>query len=534
MPPLYDSDHITPEGYSNPAPSTRGERRGIDDAVYRLAAIVRSSNDAIISKDLDSIVMSWNQGAEKIFGYTEKEMIGKSITLLIPANHIDEEPEILQRIRRGETIQHYETVRRRKDGSLVDLSLTVSPIKDETGTIIGASKIARDITDIKSTENQLRQAQKMEAVGRLAGGIAHDFNNLLTSIIGFVELALAETEPGGNVAEYLEEVRKSGNRAANLTQQLLAYSRKQIFAPKVIDLNESVSEIDKMLRRLIGEDILFRTTLEPELGKVKADPAQVQQIIVNLALNARDAMPQGGTLTMETTNLFLDREYAATHPEVKPGPHVMLSVRDTGAGMKPDVLARIFEPFFTTKEVGKGTGLGLSSVYGIVKQSGASIAVTSRPGKGTAVRIYFPLVDVNGQTQPSAPAPSVIKAGNGETILLAEDETAVRKFLVTTLKRNGYQVVDAIDGAQALELGRGMGQIDLLLTDMVMPNLNGRALAEALKKDRPNLQILFISGYTRETLEWDRAAGAAFLQKPFSQADLLSRVRELLTVPASA
>jgi PAS domain S-box-containing protein len=502
--------------------------RQTEEAARRFAAIVASSNDAIISKDLNSRITSWNKAAERIFGYTAEEAIGNSITMLIPENHIDEEPEILGRIRRGETINHYETIRKRKDGVMVDISLTVSPIKDKNGTIVGASKIARDITEFKATQDQLRQAQKMEAVGRLAGGVAHDFNNLLTCIIGFVDLALGETEPGTNLAEYLNEVRKSGSRAANLTQQLLAYSRKQILAPKVIDLNFSVSEMDKMLRRLIGEDISFHTILEPELGKVKADPAQIQQIIVNLALNARDAMPNGGTLSLKTANVILDADHTLAHPESRPGPHVMVSVGDTGAGMTPEVRERIFEPFFTTKEVGKGTGLGLSSVYGIVKQSGGSIDVTSRPGKGSVFRIYLPVVEAKIRNHVEVPGrPQLNGVNRGETILLAEDEETVRKFLVTTLKRKGYNVLEAKDGVQALELGRQAPHIDLLLTDIVMPNMKGDKLASELRSIHPEAKILFISGYTRDNLPSELPAfRAAYLQKPFSQAELLAKVRE--------
>ncbi|HKP94333.1 MAG TPA: PAS domain S-box protein [Fibrobacteria bacterium] len=504
-----------------------------EDAARKFAAIVQFSNDAIISKDLNSIITSWNPAAERIFGYTAEEMIGKSVTLLIPANHIDEEPDILRRIGRGETISHYETVRRRKDGTLIDISLTVSPLKDDQGKIVGASKIARDITDLKSTEEQLRQSQKMEAVGRLAGGIAHDFNNLLTAIIGFTDMARAESDPGTRLAEYLEEVRNSGNRAAALTQQLLAYSRKQILAPKVIVLNECVAEIEKMLRRLIGEDIAFNTHLEPRLGNVKADPAQIQQIIVNLALNARDAMPEGGILSIATANVYLDRDYVAGHPDALVGPHVMLCVSDTGVGMTPEVQSHIFEPFFTTKEVGKGTGLGLSSAYGIIKQSGGSIAVRSEPGKGSEFRLYFPLVDGKGKAIDEVPERGA-RAGNpvpqGETILLAEDESAVRKFLVATLQNHGYQVLEAKDGVQALELGRKLRSLDLLLTDAVMPNMNGGKLARELKALHPGLKTLFISGYAQDVLSAadTKLLDGAFLQKPFTQAALLSKLREAL------
>ncbi|MEO6097844.1 MAG: PAS domain S-box protein [Fibrobacteria bacterium] len=508
-----------------------------EEDARKFAAIVKSSNDAIISKNLNSIVMSWNASAERMFGYTAEEMIGKPITVLIPENHQNEEPEILGRIQRGQTINHYETVRRRKDGSLIQISLTVSPIKDANGTIVGASKIARDITDINFAQEQLRQAQKMEVVGRLAGGIAHDFNNLLTSINGFTEMALAETAKDSTVAEYLEEIGKSGKRAAALTQQLLAYSRKQILAPKILDLNGCITEIEKMLRRLIGEDILFYTLLDPLIGPVRADPAQIQQIIMNLVLNARDAMPDGGSLRIETANVNLESGHIADHPDASPGPHAMLSVSDSGVGMTPEILAQIFEPFFTTKEIGKGTGLGLSSVYGIVKQSGGSIEVTSKPMKGTSFKLYFPLVNRKGMPNKEEQAPAVAgRSFQAETILLAEDEPAVRKFLSMTLKNHGYKVVEAGDGVEALKLAGQTERLDLLITDVIMPNMNGGFLAGELKLIHPKVKLLFISGYTRDALVSKESGNPeiAFLQKPFSPADLISKVREILAVGVHA
>jgi PAS domain S-box-containing protein len=510
------------------------QRKAGEADAQKFAAIVNSSNDAIISKDLNAIIMSWNRGAERIFGYTAEEAIGRSITILIPPNHINEEPQILERIRRGETINHYETVRRRKDGSNIDISLTVSPVYDGNGNIVGASKIVRDITQVKETEEQLRQALKMEAVGRLAGGIAHDFNNLLTSIGGFTEMALARAKGDPVLKDYLEEVLKSSRRAASLTQQLLAYSRKQILAPKIIDLNATVSELDKMLPRLIGEDIRFRTQLDPALCSIKADPSQIQQIIVNLVLNARDAMPNGGTLDLRTSIIRLDSENAPKDLADAPGPYALLEVRDSGVGMPPEVQKRVFEPFFTTKEVGKGTGLGLSSAYGIVKQSNGAILVDSAPGKGTTFTIYLPCVDGQGIKIPALPiAEASPRTLDGETILLAEDENSVRKFLAFTLRAKGYNVVEAADGELALEAGRKLPKIDLLLSDVVMPNMNGGKLAEGIKALHPDIKVLFMSGYTKEIL---RPGGGGsdfrFLQKPFTQAELLAKIRDLLRKPS--
>ena len=513
-------------------------RKESEEGARKFAAIVSSSSDAIVSKDLQSIVKSWNKGAERVFGYTAEEMIGKSITLLIPEDHIDEEPRILERIRAGETINHYETVRRRRDGSLIDISLTVSPIADEKGTIIGASKIARDITDrkrferdLKSTEEQLRQAQKMEAVGRLAGGIAHDFNNLLTSINGFTDLAIIQVEDDPLLIDYLQEVRKSGERAAQLTQQLLAYSRKQVLLPKIMNLNQHLSELDKMLPRLIGEDIAYRTDLDPALSPIKADPGQIQQIIMNLALNARDAMPNGGRFIIRT---FMEPPNLAVLPQrtdAPPAPHVVLEVADSGVGMTPEVQARIFEPFFTTKEVGKGTGLGLSSVYGIVEQSGGIIGVESAPGKGTTFRIIFPAatgkpIDDGVAEPPGLPSTHPMK----KIILLAEDEASVRKFLGAVLRQRGYLVMEARDGAEGLAIGAREPRIDLLLTDVIMPNMNGGELALKLKAVKPEIKVLFISGYTKDVLSQDPTVDpdTHFLQKPFNQNDLIVKVEEIM------
>ena len=517
-------------------------RKEREEAAQKFAAIVSSSSDAIVSKDLQSIVKSWNKGAERLFGYTAEEMIGKPITLLIPEDHIDEEPRILERIGRGETIEHYETVRRRKDGTLIDISLTVSPIVDDQGMIIGASKIARDITDrkqfeidLKSTEEQLRQAQKMEAVGRLAGGIAHDFNNLLTSINGFTDMAMAQADDDSLLFEYLQEVKKSGERAALLTQQLLAYSRKQILSPKILNLNTIVSELEKMLPRLIGEDIAFRTMLDPDLAPVKADPGQMHQIIMNLALNARDAMPTGGSFIIRTFIEPPDSSVLPQLPDAPPVPHVVLEVTDTGVGMTPGVQSRIFEPFFTTKEVGKGTGLGLSSVYGIVKQSGGVISVESSPGKGSTFRIIFPAAAGKSNADGIGDAPGqVVRTQRAKIILLVEDEDSVRRFLVTTLRRRGYTVLEAQDGAQGLAIGAREPHIDLLLTDVVMPHMNGGELAAKLKAVKPAARILFISGYTKDVLSRNAPMDPdmGFLQKPFTQNDLIAKVGEILNVRA--
>ena len=443
--------------------------------------------------------------------------------------HPDDAPRYRETLRKAADARvgfHMEYRFRRADGAWRWLLDTGTPRRGEDGSFLGYIGSCVDITDTKDTEEQLRQAQKMEAVGRLAGGIAHDFNNLLTAINGYSEMALNMASEDATLSEFLSEIKRAGERAASLTQQLLAYSRKQILAPTVFDLNDTVADMERMLRRLIGEHIQMEAILAPGLGMVRADPGQVQQIILNLVLNARDAMQGGGRLTLETSNVIPD-----ARPDQVSKPHVMLAVRDTGSGMSPDVKMRIFEPFFTTKDVGKGTGLGLSSVYGIIRQSGGFVTVDSEPGQGSVFRVHLPLAETDS-------GPSAGNRGTGlrpegaanETILLVEDEETVRKFIYRTLVAQGYSVLESKDGPSALTLGEKCRRIDLLLTDVVMPNMNGAVLAERLKALHPGMGILFMSGYTDNVflpgglLE----PGAKFLQKPFAQGDLLQKVKELL------
>ena len=377
---------------------------------------------------------------------------------------------------------------------------------------------------------QLRQAQKMEAVGKLAGGIAHDFNNLLTAITGYSELTLRRLRAEDPLRRNVEEIKKAGERAASLTRQLLAFSRKQVLQPKVLDLNAVVSDMEKMLRRLIGEDIELRTALAADLGSVKADPGQIEQVLMNLAVNARDAMPQGGNLIIETENVYLNEGYATRHIAVKPGPYVMLAVSDTGEGMSEETQSRIFEPFFTTKEVGKGTGLGLSTVYGIVKQSGGNIWVYSEVGEGTVFKIYLPRVDEAAQEYK--PGPEAQESLDGtEVILLAEDDERVRGLVREVLEGYGYRVLEAEGGSAALSVSeRHEGPIHLLLTDVVMPKMSGRELAIRLARVRPEMKVLYMSGYTDESIVHHGVldAGTPFLQKPFEAEALARKVRELL------
>jgi signal transduction histidine kinase/ActR/RegA family two-component response regulator len=410
-------------------------------------------------------------------------------------------------------------------------------VEERTADLVKANaELMREIQERKQTEEalekleeELRQAQKMEAVGRLAGGIAHDFNNLLSVIISYTTMLSADVEPGSAIAQDLSEIKKAGERAADLTRQLLAFSRRQVLAPAVVDLNEIIARMDKLLRRVIGEDIELCTIPGLSLGKTKADPGQIEQVIMNLVVNARDAMPQGGKLIIQTANVDLDESYALRNPGVTPGPHVMLSVSDTGIGIDDATRARIFEPFFTTKELGKGTGLGLSTVFGIVKQSGGSISVESAPGEGTSFRIYF--AGTTEAPTEMAPYSTASSYRGSETIMLVEDEDQVRVLVQGILKRHGYRVIEARHPSEALLLSTQCEDtIDLLITDVVMPQMNGRKLADSLRSSRPEMEVLYVSGYTDNAIDPGGVLepGIAFLQKPITPAALTRMVRQVL------
>jgi nitrogen-specific signal transduction histidine kinase/ActR/RegA family two-component response regulator len=391
--------------------------------------------------------------------------------------------------------------------------------------------LAFDVTERRVLEEQLRQSQKLEAIGQLAGGIAHDFNNLLTVVTGYSDLTVRQLQAADPVRRNVEEIKKAGERAASLTRQLLAFSRKQVLQPKVLNINAVISDIEKMLRRLIGEDVGLKTIIASELGSIKADPGQIEQVLMNLAINARDAMPQGGKLTIEAENVYLNDEYARQHIAVKPGPYVMLAVSDTGTGMDEKTQAHIFEPFFTTKEAGKGTGLGLSTVYGIVKQSGGNIWVYSEVGRGTTFKIYLPRVDEGAQEYKRSAEVEEIFQGT-ETILLAEDEEMVRKLAREVLETYGYQVLEAANGREALLIcERYKEPIHLLITDVVMPEMSGRELSDRLAQLRPEIKVLYMSGYTDNAIVHQGVLdeGANFIQKPFSPHTLAQKVRTVLS-----
>jgi len=499
-----------------------------EQARERLAAVVEHSVDAIVTYALDGTVTTWNRAAEKMFGYSAREMIGRTPQALLLAESMDEAAEIRRRLEAGEVVESFEAVRVRRDGGLVEVSSTLSPITGPDGGVIAAASILRDIGERKRLEEQLRQAQRLESVGRLAGGIAHDFNNLLLVVSGYTELLLERDD--GSSREELREIAAAADRAARLTGQLLAFGRRQVLRPAVIDLGEVARGIVPMLERLLGDDVRVVSAFAGDLSPAKADRSQIEQILMNLAVNARDAMPNGGMLTIATDNVVLDDQYVAQHPDTQAGDHVMLAVTDTGHGMDAQTVSQIFEPFFTTKPPGVGTGLGLATVYGIVRQSDGSIWVYSEPGMGTSFKLYFPAsAEAIDRTRVAA-------AGGGaphgtETVLVVEDEPTVRQLTVEALRRCGYTVLAAANAVEALALlEEGRTDIDLLLSDLVMPGDGGRQLAETVRQQRPSIRVLFMSGYAADETSAGRtlARDDAFIEKPFSMEGLARKVRSVL------
>jgi len=419
---------------------------------------------------------------------------------------------------------------RHKSGEWRVLESTASAVRDSAGAVEKLIIVNRDITERRHLEQQLLLSQRLEAVGKLSGGIAHDFNNILGVIIGYSEAMLQKMAPDDPLREAVNEIEKAGQRSAALTQQLLAFSRKQVLEPKILDLNSIVADVEKMLRRLIGEDIDLKIVPSQSLGKVKADRGQIEQVILNLAVNARDAMPRGGQLKIQTANVDLDETAARSLRYVVPGRYVMLQVSDTGTGMTPEVQAHIFEPFYTTKEQGKGTGLGLATVYGVIKQSGGYILLHSEVGKGARFDVYLPRAEGVAEVAPPSEAP-IKRVQGSTTILLVEDESSLRKLTGNTLKEAGYKVLEAGEAFQAMELAKEFdGTIDLLLTDVVMPGLSGRELAEKLRPERPEMRVLYISGYTDGAVATHGVleSGITILRKPFTRAQLLRNVEEIL------
>jgi two-component system cell cycle sensor histidine kinase/response regulator CckA len=497
-------------------------------------AVVRSSPLAIWAVNLEGNVRFWNPAAERIFGWKEEEVLDRPLPI-IPEDQAEEYRLWLERYKTGESLAGVERRRRTKGGSVVDVLIWTAPLRDASGRIHGALVIDDDITDRKLLEEQFRQSQKLEAVGRLAGGVAHDFNNLLTVIMGYVEMLIGEAADRPDLVDYANEIQYAADRASALTAQLLAFGRRQISQPKVLDLNEIVTHSMKLLQRIVGEDIRMEAQLAPELGKVKADPIHLDQVIMNLVVNARDAMPQGGRIILETANTLLDEHYAGRHIGVQPGHYAMLVVSDTGIGMTAETRNRLFEPFFTTKEPGKGTGLGLSIVYGIVKQAGGEIMVYSEPGHGTSIKVYLPLLEAPAEEEAAEACAAGLRGS--ETVLLCEDEDHIRKLVETMLTRQGYHVLPTATPDQALELARQhAGKIDLLLTDIVMPEMSGFDLSREVREIVPAIKVLLMSGYTDSRISngWTLQPGTPFLQKPFTAVALTRKLREALEPPVTA
>jgi len=512
-------------------------RRELDKQGELFRLITENAADMIAVVEIDGRRLYNSPSYERILGYSLEELQATSSFEQIHPDDRQLVKEAAAETRRTGVGRRIEYRMRHKDGSWLVLESTASTVLDAGGRVDKLVIVNRDITARKKLEEQFRQVQKMEAIGRLSGGIAHDFNNLLGVIIGYSELLQERLPSKDLLRESADEIVAAGKRAASLTRQLLAFSRQQVLEPKVLDLNEVVSDMEKMLRRLIGEDIELVATRDPILGRVKADQGQIEQVILNLVVNARDAMPQGGKLVIATANTEMDETFVKRYPyPVQTGPYIVLTVADSGVGMDAATKARVFEPFFTTKEKGKGTGLGLSTVYGVVKQSGGYIDFDSEPGEGTTFRIYLRRVSEPVESEgPAAEAQSPSREAG--VVLLVEDEASLRRLTRNLLELSGYTVLEAKDGNEALRISQEhAGAIGLLLTDIVMPGINGRALAQQLSQERPDMKILFMSGYTgqgigeKEYLE----RGDSFLQKPVTRELLTRKVREALRSPRRA
>ena len=505
------------------------------DDRFRLAALVEGSDDAIVSAGIEGTILSWNPGAERLYGYAAHEIVGRDVSVLIPDDRDADRHFLVERLRAGQRIPAFDALHRRKDGTPITVSLSLAPVRDRRGAIVAFSGIAHDVTETRRLESQLRQSAKMEAVGRLAGGVAHDFNNMLTVIDGYSELVLMKLAADHPVRSLVEEIHKAGERAADLTRQLMVFSRKSMVEPQVLDLSEVVRADVDMLSRVIGEDVAIETTLAPALDHVMADRTQLEQVLVNLVLNARDAMPTGGTVTISTANATLATPLRVRQHEVPPGHYVVLAVRDTGVGMDAATLRRIFEPFFTTKGSGRGTGLGLAMLQSFLMQSGGHVTVESEPGRGTAFHLYLPTVELPVAAGPRAVTEAAPEGT--ETILVVEDDDAVRVYAESVLRAAGYDVLTAANGAEALDLASHTPHpVHLLMSDVVMPVLGGHALAEQFRRLHPQARVLFTSGYTPEAVSRRGIVIPAeqFIQKPYAPAALCRKVRGMLDGDATA
>jgi two-component system cell cycle sensor histidine kinase/response regulator CckA len=491
---------------------------------------------AVVEWDLEHRVTAWNPAAEGIFGYTREEAMGQHASFIVPPQFRQQVDDVGQDLLKQTGGTRSTNDNLTKSGTTISCEWYNTPLVDEAGRVLGVASLVQNVTERVALEERLRQSQKMEAVGRLAGGVAHDFNNLLTVILGYSQIVAEGVPAGSRMADGTAQIKSAADRAAGITRQLLAFSRKAVLSPRVINLNDIMLNLDSLLRRLIGEDVEVLTVPASDLGSVKADPGQIEQVIMNLALNARDAMPLGGKLTLETSNAQFDESYAQHHRPAEPGRYVMLAVSDTGHGMAPETQARIFEPFFTTKEVGKGTGLGLSMVYGIVKQSGGYIWVYSEPDRGTTFKIYLPRVDQPAESAGVENRPKNVQRGS-ETILLVEDDPQLRQLSSSILAHCGYKVLTASGPEEGLAICKeNHHDIRLLVTDVVMPRMNGRQLAEQILQVSPNVKVLYISGYTSNAIVHYGVLdpGLWFLPKPFTLSSLMAKVREVLDSSGSA
>jgi PAS domain S-box-containing protein len=509
--------------------------RAFQAAETRYRELVENATDLIFTIDPTGRCLSMNRRGQVITGADQP--LASNLAALVVPDQVDMFRAHLRRVLTGEDVAPFELDFLNASGQRITLEMGMRPVYDK-GVAVAAQGIARDVTLRKELEVKLHQGQKMDAIGQLAAGVAHDFNNLLTVILGHCDASVAIVQPGDPMRKALQGIRAAAERAAGLTGQLLAFSRRQMIRPRPIDINAVVGDVKAMLSRLIGEDIDVQFHPGANLGAISADPGQLQQVIINLAVNARDAMPGGGRLTITTSLETLSGGASQEHPQMPPGDYVMLSVADTGAGMDQPTRERIFEPFFTTKAVGHGTGLGLATVYGVVKQNNAFIWVYSEPGAGSTFKVYFPRVHDAAQTMPADPVRGCHAAGQ-ETVLLVEDEHDLREILQECLEGAGYAVVSAGTGDECLTVMRGRrGSASLLITDVVMPGMSGRALADELRRSDPDLKVLYLSGYTDDAVvrRGILPHGTHFLQKPFALRTFARKVRDVLdeTIPAPA
>jgi PAS domain S-box-containing protein len=502
-----------------------------------LAAIIESSADAIIAGTLDGVITTWNTGAEQQYGYAADEIIGRSASELMPPDRTAELAYFLESVRRGEIVADYETKRRRKDGAIIDVSVSVSPLRDASGAIAGVSTVARNITervrfeaDRRALERQQQHAERLQSLGQLAAGIAHDFNNLLAVILSYAGFVAEATEDRPAVRADIDQIMDAAQRAARITRQLLIVGRRDSHRPEPLTLNDIVTDTCDLLSSTIGTDVEIRRSLARDLPNIEADRGQIEQVLLNLAINARDAMPDGGVLTIRTSVADLGEDQAGRHPSAWPGRYVELDVSDTGTGMSAEVTARLFEPFFTTKPQGAGTGLGLATVYAIIINAGGSISVHSEEGTGTTFRALIPVTVAPVRPTPQEPE----AAGHGETILVVEDEPPVMKLTSRILRQNGYTTLEAATFDEALSLVSAQNP-QLLLTDSVMPHMSGAQLAERIHELRPGLPVLYMSGYSAAALTAHHTLDekTQFIQKPFTPQILLNKVHAALGTSAS-